>query len=168
MLNPSTILVDVPNIAAHGDDLGYVFEARHINGTSFADPENLTEDDLKVREVFTQMIADFARQGKVQVDGQELPSFTSTANNFLQISATPKIGKNFKFYEMALWAGLTQRLQEPFRQIVPAIKSMPESVENAAKFDMITGGLGRSMKNIRWLNQNARMDNEGRNPFRFW
>lgn len=153
----------MPNVAAHGDDLGYIFEARHINGTLLNDPEDLTADDVKVREVFTQMIADFARHGKVHVGDEELPSFSSAANNFLQISANPKVGNNFRFCEMALWAGLAQRLQDPLCQFLGAIKNVPGSIINATKLDTITGGIGKSMKSSGLLNTNPLARNKGRN-----
>lgn len=151
-------------MAAHGDDLGYIFEARHINGTILSEPEDLTEEDMKVREVFTKMIADFARHGKIQVDDHDVPSFTGTNNNFLQINATPKVGKNFRFCEMALWAGLAQRLKDPLCQFISSVKDVPGSVINATKLDTVTGGLGRSMKSSGLLNTNLLGRKKGRNP----
>lgn len=141
--------------------MGYIFEARHVNGSRLHDDEHLTEEDIKVREAFTQIIADFARHGKIQVGGKEVPSFSDSDNNFLQISATPKVAKNFRFCEMALWAGLAQRLQNPLCQLIASVKNVPGTIINATKLDVISGGFGTSvMKNLSGRNKT-------RNPLGF-
>lgn len=91
--------------------MSYIFEARKLDGSPIDEEENLTEEDVKVRDIFTQMIADFARNGKISVDNKNVPPFSSKDNNFLQVSSTPKVSNNFRYCEMALWAGLAQRLQ---------------------------------------------------------
>ncbi|KAF2885402.1 hypothetical protein ILUMI_20800 [Ignelater luminosus] len=100
------------NTVGHGDDLIYLFEARSLNGTAIPDvEEDFTENDRKVRDIFTEMISTFARHGRIDIDKKEIPSFSDKSNNYVQISARPKLLNNFRFCEMALWAGLTERLQ---------------------------------------------------------
>lgn len=102
-----------------------MFEARNLDGSALEDTnqEKLTEEDVKVRDFFTQMISDFARTGKVSVDGASVPSFSSSTNNFLQVSAKPKVASNFRYCEMALWAGLAQRLQSASCQFLSVLDS---------------------------------------------
>lgn len=92
--------------------------------------ENLTDEDVKVRDFFTQMIADFARNGKISVDNVNLPSFSSKDNNFVQVTAKPKVANNFRYCEMALWAGLAQRLQSSTCQFLNVLDSSLKGAQN--------------------------------------
>lgn len=152
-------------MAAHGDDLGYIFEARHLNGTPLPHQEHLTPDDLKVRDVFTEMLSDFARNGKIHIDGAELPAFSSTTNHFLQISAKPKIGDNFRFCEMALWAGLEQRLQDPVCRIISVVRNVPGAVISKVKgLEGVAGNVGGGGG---LLNRSRLVRNKGKGPLGF-
>lgn len=114
------------------------------------------------------MISDFARHGKIHIDGEELPTFSSNTNQFLQINAKPKIGSNFRFCEMALWAGLAQRLQNPVCQVISAVKNVPGTVINKAKkLEGVAGNLSGSAMKGGLLNTNPLMRNRGKGPLRF-
>lgn len=136
-----------------------------MNGTPQHDDESLTKDDSKVREVFTQMISDFARHGKIHLNDEEVPAFSGGSNAFVQISPTPKVGSNFRFCEMALWAGLTQRLQMPICQAISSIRAIPSVLLNKTMVESVAGGVGKGVLNKLPLTMSG---NKGRNPFGFF
>lgn len=104
--------------------MAYLFEARNLDGTPLnGEIDDLDETDSKVRDIFTTMISDFVRHGKIQIEGKDVPSFSPKGNDFVSISAKPKLLNNFKYCEMALWAGLTQRLQSASCQYLDALSS---------------------------------------------
>ncbi|KAJ8934126.1 hypothetical protein NQ314_013585 [Rhamnusium bicolor] len=113
------------DIVGHGDDLAYLFDVNDIEGNSLESGEKLNEDDKKVRDLFTQMISDFARHGKIQVNGKEVEPFSGRKNNFIQISAKPTVADNFKFCEMALWSNLAERLKSNTCSFLEAFKVLP-------------------------------------------
>lgn len=82
-----------------------------VEGNSLERQDKLEEDDKKVRDVFTRMISDFARHGKIQIDGQDADPFSSKKNNFIQIKAKPSLAGNFRICEMALWSNLAEKLK---------------------------------------------------------
>ncbi|XP_017770157.1 PREDICTED: carboxylesterase 4A-like isoform X2 [Nicrophorus vespilloides] len=110
--------------------IGYIFEARNLDGTPLNDkPEDLSVEDMEVRERYTAMIAEFVKTGEITINNKRVPSF-SQDNSFIQISTKPKITKNFRFCEMGLWAGLAQRLQSKTCQFLNVIDSSIKNVEN--------------------------------------
>lgn len=116
--------------------MAYLFDPHDIHGNPFEETEELTEDDIKVREMFTQMIADFARHGKVLVNNREVPSFTSSNNHFIQIKPKPEVSSNFKFCEMALWCNIAERLQSKTCQFLNALDTTIKGIEKSL-FDTI-------------------------------
>lgn len=115
---------------SHGDDLAYLFEARSLNGTLIAGmDDDFTQEDKKVKDIFTSIISSFARHGKITIDQKEVPSFSSESNHYMQINAKPKVTKNFRFCEMALWAGLTQRLQSSACSLLNVLDSQIKNAE---------------------------------------
>lgn len=112
----------------------YLFEARNLDGTPIDEKfDNLDETDSKVRDIFTTMISDFVRYGKIQVDGKDVPTFSPSSNDFVSISAKPKLLNNFKYCEMALWAGLTQRLQSASCQYLDALSSTLKTAQDTIR-----------------------------------
>ncbi|XP_014229907.1 liver carboxylesterase 1 [Trichogramma pretiosum] len=108
----------------HGDDLGYIFEPNTIDGKPMNMP-GLAGEDMEVREVFTDLVAQFARSGEAMVktkaeDGSilpmALPSFTggNEDDSFLSISAKPKVANKFRYCELGLWTGELERLKSSF------------------------------------------------------
>lgn len=123
----------------HGDELAYLFDAQDIHGQPMDDVNApITKEDAKVRDFFTQMISDFARFGKINVGKDTAKPFSSGENNFIQIQSQPKIGKNFRFCEVALWVGLAQRLQSSTCQFIKVLDSQLKNVGNV---------LGTAVKN---------------------
>lgn len=131
------ILLETENdLIGHGDELSYIFEAKNLDGSEIKEKEELTEDDRKVRDTFTQMISEFARNGRISINNQNVPSFSSKENNFVQISSKPKLSNNFRYCEMALWAGLPQRLQSSSCQFINVFDNQLKNVGNVF-FDTI-------------------------------
>lgn len=99
------------NTIGHGDDLAYIFDVYDVEGNSLETESQINEDDKEVRSIFTKMIADFARFGKVQIDGRDVNPFTAKQNNFIQIKAKPSLSNNFRDCELALWSNLVETLK---------------------------------------------------------
>ncbi|KAJ8941723.1 hypothetical protein NQ318_023319 [Aromia moschata] len=114
----------------HGDDLAYLFEVNDVEGNSLETGEKLTDDDKKVREIFTQMISDFARRGRIRINGKEVESYSPEKNNFIQIRAKPALSNNFRVCEMALWSGLLEKLRSDSCSFLEAfnLRNLPNAL----------------------------------------
>lgn len=88
-----------------------------MDGSPLEGTETYDEKDEKVRDLFTQIIADFAQNGKIRINNEPLPGFTGKTNNFVQISSEPKVSNEFRYCEMGLWAGMVDRLKDTSCQI---------------------------------------------------
>lgn len=105
----------------HGDELAYLFDAQDLEGNPL--PEGVaTEDDLKVRNTFTKLIADFARHGTITVGDASLPTFNGGDNNFVQIKPNPVLASNFKYCEVALWTKIGERLKSRYCQFLKPLE----------------------------------------------
>lgn len=92
----------------HGDDLGFIFNRNTITGERISDNDKLDEVDENVTEIFTDMIANFARSGtlsvsttNVQSNGSAwmsdiIPKFSDKTNSFISITTDPKSMNNFR------------------------------------------------------------------------
>lgn len=115
----------------HGDELAYLFELNDIYGNSLeAKNVTLSEDDQKVRDIFTQMIADFSKTGKVQLENKDVQPFSSEMNNFIQIKPKPVLGTGFKYCEVGLWFNLADRLKDTTCSF---LKTLDTQVQNVKK-----------------------------------
>ncbi|KOC63925.1 Carboxylesterase 1E [Habropoda laboriosa] len=126
-------------ITSHGDDLGYIFKQNTITGEALQNTEESNKEDELVEDIFTNMIAQFAKNGKPNVTfpfqggsllPNLLPRFSSESNQFISITATPYILKQFRYCEMGLWTGLAKRLQSPMCNF---FKITTDNVEHNAK-----------------------------------
>ncbi|XP_050455597.1 carboxylesterase 1D-like [Cataglyphis hispanica] len=110
----------------HGDDLGYIFNRNTITGKRISDSEEPDEMDENVTEIFTDMIANFARSGNLSVPTTNvlrsngtawipniIPKFSDKTNSFVSIRTNPKNMNNFRYCEMGLWTVMPERLQSP-------------------------------------------------------
>lgn len=123
------LVENVDDTIAHGDDLAYLFEARTLDGEPIDDLEEFTDEDSKVRDIFTQMIATFAKTGKITIGNENFASFSGDFNNYIQVVPKPKTASNFRFCQMALWAGLAQRLQSTTCQFLNVLNTQIKNVE---------------------------------------
>lgn len=95
----------------HGEDLIYLFDAKSLDGNSLrhqiSDPE-----DKQVRNMFTSLVAEFARTGKPALPNSSTPwaPFSAQGGEFLVLSSAPRMDKGFRQCQMALWEGLTEVL----------------------------------------------------------
>ncbi|KAM0727023.1 Carboxylesterase 1D [Formica fusca] len=110
----------------HGDDLGFIFNRNTITGEKISDNDEPDEVDENVTEIFTEMIANFARSGILRVPTTNvlqsngstwvpdiIPRFSDKTNSFVSIRTDPKSMNNFRYCEMGLWTGVPERLQSP-------------------------------------------------------
>nr|XP_022902159.1 esterase E4-like [Onthophagus taurus] len=133
---------------SHGDDLSYLFEPKNLDGTDFEEPEVMDDEDKKVRDIYTKMIADFVRNGKLQVQNKLIPSFTSLQSNFVEISSNPTIEKDFRFCEMALWAGLAERLQSTTCQYLNQIGNIKKYFESGINSTINKMDIGKNVNKL--------------------
>ncbi|KAI4467459.1 carboxylesterase [Holotrichia oblita] len=108
----SNITTDEDDTICHGDELAYLFEPLNLDGTPLKDSQISNQQDEVVRDIFTQTITDFAKDGQIYLHGRAVPAFTGDSNNFVEISSNPEISNKFRYCEMALWAGLGERLKD--------------------------------------------------------
>lgn len=88
----------------HGDDLGFIFNRNTITGEKVSDSGEPDEVDENVTEIFTDMIANFARSGTLSVPTTNdsawmpdiIPKFSDKTNSFISITTDPKSMNNFR------------------------------------------------------------------------
>lgn len=146
---------DFNDTVSHGDDLAYIFDIHDIEGRSLESDEPLSEDDTKVREIYTQMIADFAHSGSISINNQKVAPFSSTSNNFIQIKPKPMLANNFRFCEMALWCGIAERLKSNTCQFLQAVNTQIKNVEESVKSGIgkVAGKVGLNDSNKKKVNE---------------
>lgn len=92
----------------HGDDLGFIFNRNTITGEKMDDTGESNEEDKRVTEIFTDIIANFARSGTLDANVTSvssddsvlipkiIPRFSDDADPFVSITTSPKSMKNFR------------------------------------------------------------------------
>uniref|UniRef100_A0A224XKE7 Putative fatty acyl-coa hydrolase medium chain n=1 Tax=Panstrongylus lignarius TaxID=156445 RepID=A0A224XKE7_9HEMI len=89
----------------HGDDLMFLFEIRTLEGKPLDNPI-LSAVDIKVREHFCNMVAEFIQNGKPRIEGgDDWKPFTAEKSNYMIIGEQPKLAENFHKCEMGMWIG---------------------------------------------------------------
>ncbi|XP_056648857.1 liver carboxylesterase 1 [Diorhabda sublineata] len=121
---------ELNDTVSHGDDLAYLFDAYDVEGNPLEHDHELTEDDKKVREIFTQMIADFARYGAPKHNDKPVEPFDPKKNNFIQIKPKLTISNNFKFCEIGLWCNMPDRLQSSACEFLGALDNSFKNMKN--------------------------------------
>lgn len=95
---------NAPEAVAHGDELAYLFDAQDIFGKPIlASNSSLNEDDTKVREIFSSLIAQFVhlnggreKQGEATIKDL-FQNFKSDESNFIRIGqAEALLEKDFR------------------------------------------------------------------------
>ncbi|KAJ8970930.1 hypothetical protein NQ317_017248 [Molorchus minor] len=130
IMGNDTIGQGINDTIGHGDDLAYLFEVNDVEGNTLETEEKLNDDDEKVRDIFTQMIADFARYGKITIEGEDVKSFSNNKNNFIQVKAKPAVANNFRICQIALWCNLIEQLKSSMCSFLDAfkLKNLPISL----------------------------------------
>lgn len=124
------------DMISHGDDLGYLFTPQALDGSPLSININETEEDKKVRDIFTNMIYSFVKFGKIQIENKTASHFTESANNYISVTSKPKMLNNFRFCQMGLWAGIAERLKTNTCRFLSVIGDGVQSVENVL-FDTV-------------------------------
>ncbi|KAF5274800.1 hypothetical protein FQR65_LT00383 [Abscondita terminalis] len=119
------------NTVSHGDELIYLFEPQTLNGTAIPNADDdFTHEDKIVKNIFTKIIYNFARTGKFNFGHQDYPSFSEKSNKYLKITSEPSYVNDFRFCEMALWAGITERLQSATCKALDVLQSQIKNAES--------------------------------------
>lgn len=155
---------ELNDTVSHGDDLAYLFDAYDVEGNPVEHEHELTDDDKQVREVFTQMIADFARYGAPKHNDKPVEPFDPKKNNFIQIKPKPAISNNFKFCEIALWCNMPDRLQSTTCEFLGALDHSFKNMQNFLK-GLTTQSNLNPQKLFENLNLMKNVSNQGINIF---
>lgn len=130
------------DIISHGDDLGYIFKENSIFGEPSQCIEELNEENERVENIFTNLIAEFAKSGKpdIRFSSQNntllpnmLPKFSDEINPFISITSTPRIMEQFRYCEMGMWTGLEKRLQSTSCNFLKSIVDIVDNTEKVNK-----------------------------------
>lgn len=86
------------NTVAHGDELAYLFDARDIFGKPLKNVKPLDETDKKVRDIFSNLITQFAylNSGQGVKNKGAFQEFQSNQSNFIRIGQEANSGKDFR------------------------------------------------------------------------
>lgn len=100
-------------VVAHGDELGYMFDANDLFGNPIPEAQLIDSDDLKVRQNFIGMLVEFAKSfgknSKKESTGETLfKSVVGQEVPFIKVDADISANSDFRFCELSvLGASLT-------------------------------------------------------------
>lgn len=102
-----------PNYTAHGDDLGYLFEANDLFGEPIPGAKLTNEKDLKTRNNFISLLKKFANLNSNSTPGGDsiFQRFSGKGTPFIKITDKLDILNNFRFCELSLWGAPLQAIQ---------------------------------------------------------
>lgn len=106
---------DSKGMTAHGDDLGFLFDIYDIFGNRINGTELNTPRDKTARRNFIDLIVKFAYVNSTQqlkLNDQILSPFRADAINFIKISETLSIQKDFRFCQLSLWGAPVKATQQ--------------------------------------------------------
>ncbi|CAH2001436.1 unnamed protein product [Acanthoscelides obtectus] len=139
---------DNDDTVGHGDELEYLFDAHDLSGKPIDKDQTWDEEDMQVREYFTQLVADFARHGKPRVGKKDVNPFSPKSNNFIQIKDKPILAENFKFCEVGLWCNFADRLKTSTCSFLDAFNTQLKAVGNAVSSALNKTGLNLGSTDI--------------------
>lgn len=86
------------NTVAHGDELAYLFDARDIFGNPSKRNKPLDAKDSKVRDIFSNLITQFAYLNSAQgmKNKDAFQEFKADQSNFIRIGQEANLGKDFR------------------------------------------------------------------------
>ncbi|KAL1464595.1 hypothetical protein WDU94_004225 [Cyamophila willieti] len=104
---------------SHGEDLIYLFDAKSLDGNSQLHKIS-QPDDLAMRDRFTTLVAEFARTGTPQLPQSNIKwaPFSAQNNEYLVLSKEPRMEKDFRKCQMALWEGFSEILNSQQCQLL--------------------------------------------------
>ncbi|EDW63863.1 liver carboxylesterase 1 [Drosophila virilis] len=96
---------DKPELVAHGDELGYMFDANDIFGEPLSETRLTSEDDLLVRKNLIDMLLQFAKQGEKKdgaVTSKLFQSITGGGTPFIKVDTQLEAASDFRFCELSV------------------------------------------------------------------
>jgi len=98
---------DKPETVAHGDELGYMFDANDIFGNPLTETRLTSSEDLQVRSNLIDMLIQFARQQETGKDGSSISSklfqsVTGGGTPFIKINTQLEAASDFRFCELSV------------------------------------------------------------------
>ncbi|XP_004531574.1 carboxylesterase 1E [Ceratitis capitata] len=103
-----------PELVAHGDELGYMFDANDLFGNPIPDAQLVDEEDLKVRDNLIGMLVKFAKSFGKENNKQDaakdslFQSVTGKGVPFIKVDTEISADSDFRFCELSvLGASLT-------------------------------------------------------------
>ncbi|XP_017484544.1 PREDICTED: carboxylesterase 1E [Rhagoletis zephyria] len=100
-------------VVAHGDELGYMFDANDLFGNPIPEAQLSDAEDLKVRQNLIGMLVKFAKSfggedGKASTEDSLFQSVTGKGVPFIKVDTELSAGSDFRFCELSvLGASLT-------------------------------------------------------------
>nr|AID61343.1 esterase [Calliphora stygia] len=99
---------DNPEVVAHGDELGYMFDCNDIFGNPLPETRLTSEEDLKVRSNLIGMITKFAKNFKEdskigQFSDNLFKSVTGKGTPFIKVDTDISADSDFRFCELSLF-----------------------------------------------------------------
>lgn len=128
---------------AHGDDLGYLFDAHDIYGNRINGTELKSVRDHETRKNFIKIIQTFAyansSQAQLTFDNQILKPFRVDSTSFIKISDKLSLENDFRFCQLSIYgAPLKATQQISCKFISENIKKIP----SIPKINDVLGGGG--------------------------
>ncbi|EDW11343.1 carboxylesterase 1E [Drosophila mojavensis] len=94
-----------PELVAHGDELGYMFDANDIFGEPLLETRLTDEQDLKVRKNLIDMLLQFAQPKEEQKEGVTAKLFQSISSKgtpFIKVDTQLEAASDFRFCELSV------------------------------------------------------------------
>ncbi|KAH8410527.1 hypothetical protein KR215_011883 [Drosophila sulfurigaster] len=98
---------DKPETVAHGDELGYMFDANDIFGNPLPETRLSSADDLQVRRNLIQMLLQFAKKSKGEEQKNDITSklfqsVTGGGTPFIKVHTELEAASDFRFCELSV------------------------------------------------------------------
>ncbi|KAM8715968.1 hypothetical protein ACLKA7_002929 [Drosophila subpalustris] len=98
---------DKPETVAHGDELGYMFDANDIFGNPLPETRLTSSEDLQVRKNLIDMLIQFAGQRDAGKEGSSISSklfqsVTGGGTPFIKINTQLEAASDFRFCELSV------------------------------------------------------------------
>ena len=102
--------------AAHGDELGYLFEVNDIWGNKINGTSLKSSRDKKARQNLISLIQNFAyfnaNSSNFKVGNQIVSTFSAQATNFIKVSEKLGFEKNFRFCQLSIYGAPLKSAQK--------------------------------------------------------
>lgn len=94
-------------MAAHGDELGFLFDICDVFGDKLNNTGLRSSRDKQAQKNFIDLIVKFAymnsSQAELKLNDQIIAPFRSEASHFIKVSEKLTLGKDFRFCQLSLW-----------------------------------------------------------------